>query len=205
MQAGEWPNQLQLIQAESRGARDLSEADECYICSIDNGPWGSELFEHWCLGPRCEAKCGGNFSVAKDMMVQSTELSVDKPTSPPLVQRWKGVTIGQYDPLLLLFLILLVEYWTLRHVIGVDAASAAASVGVNFILLSVAASRFPFLIHGEKKRLRFKSTHIRSLVEPFLFAYDRFIHIRKCSNRGNKIAIQQILKKKKSMREKKCV
>ena len=69
---------------------------------------------------------------------------------------------NHYDYVLILFSFLLLEWGLLYFVCQWGRWAVVAGVALTFAALSAAANHFPSLIHGEKKSLNFKSTHIRS-------------------------------------------
>ena len=88
----EWQRASKHILKITRAAQDLKPEDEQFITDMDNGCWGQQAFDHWCLGEDlCPAKCGGRPETALPKMQSAVRLSVDKPTTTPLTARWEGV------------------------------------------------------------------------------------------------------------------
>ena len=86
-----WQAKTAHILKLTRPALDLTPMDEEFIMAIDNGDWDDALIYHWCLGPTCQANCGGVPDEAKRLMVDAIALSIGAPTETPLTYRWKGV------------------------------------------------------------------------------------------------------------------
>jgi hypothetical protein len=86
-----WQQTARHVLRVSRPAMDLTPIDEDLIMRIDNGDWDSPNYVHWCLGPLCAAKCGGEPLKALSLMRSAVSLSIGGVAATPLKYRWKGM------------------------------------------------------------------------------------------------------------------
>ena len=73
---------------QTRGARDLTPADELYIANHDNHKWHLQKFRHVCLRGVCT--CGGTEEKARARMIEVVTLSCGGGVFLALLYRWKG-------------------------------------------------------------------------------------------------------------------
>jgi hypothetical protein len=48
-----WRSKAAFVLRKTRACNDLTEQDEAFILSMDNGDWDSEEWRHFCIGPAC--------------------------------------------------------------------------------------------------------------------------------------------------------
>ena len=87
----QWRAHARTVLRRSRGAGDLTLADEENILAADNGDWNDERLVHYCIGDVCPLKCNGSRVNSLTGVTGAVTLSVGSGYKTSLEYRWKGM------------------------------------------------------------------------------------------------------------------